>query len=342
MLSFVHKYGGLQSAENLVALVSQLGFIPFFEGAIPGFSVQALCDPVHWFDNEGADLGPWDWKVDVVGSGEVAYGKFLYGGKAAFATHSWYRRIASYRRSLDKYIPRGFDREVYDEVLRRHSAYSSELRRALGVKKSRIDTSLMHLMQGTRLVIGTIDRVYRGPDLHYDGWQRAVVCTPDELFGMEDDREEDFESIFGLSGRPSPPGALRGGFSAGTAAASGAASSNLFCGRLFPSGALRGGFSADTAAASGTASSDSFRGRPYGSASCYHRGGNSGEIWPSSSRSENIRENATPGPLAARPSTLESGNNSDASARDALAALEEHVRILFPDVTLRQLDALLR
>lgn len=312
MLSFVHKYGGLQSAENLVALVSQLGFIPFFEGAIPGFSVQALCDPVHWFDNEGADLGPWDWKVDVVGSGEVAYGKFLYGGKAAFATHSWYRRIASYRRSLDKYIPRGFDREVYDEVLRRHSAYSSELRRALGVKKSRIDTSLMHLMQGTRLVIGTIDRVYRGPDLHYDGWQRAVVCTPDELFGMEDDREEDFESIFGLSGRPSPPGALRGGFSAGTAAASGTASSNLFCGRL------------------------------YGSASCYHRGGNSGEIWPSSSRSENIRENATPGPLAARPSILESGNNSDASARDALAALEEHVRILFPDVTLRQLDALLR
>lgn len=312
MLSFVHKYGGLQSAENLVALVSQLGFIPFFEGAIPGFSVQALCDPVHWFDNEGADLGPWDWKVDAVGSGEVAYGKFLYGGKAAFATHSWYRRIASYRRSLDKYIPRGFDREVYDEVLRRHSAYSSELRRALGVKKSRIDTSLMHLMQGTRLVIGTIDRVYRGPDLHYDGWQRAVVCTPDELFGMEDDREEDFESIFGLSGRPSPSGALRGGFSADTASASGTASSNLFCGRL------------------------------YGSASCYHRGGNSGEIWPSSSRSENIRENATPGPLAARPSTLESGNNSDASARDALAALEEHVRILFPDVTLRQLDALLR
>lgn len=312
MLSFVHKYGGLQSAEDLVALVSQLGFIPFFEGAIPGFSVQALCDPVHWFDNEGADLGPWDWKVDALDSGEVAYGKFLYGGKAAFATHSWYRRIASYRRSLDKYIPRGFDREVYDEVLRRHSAYSSELRRALGVKKSRIDTSLMHLMQGTRLVIGAIDRVYRGPDLHYDGWQRAVVCTPDELFGMEDDKEEDFESIFGLSGRPSPSGSLRDGFSAGSASASGAASSDLF------------------------------RGRPYGSASGYHRGGNSGEIWSPSSRSENIHDNATPGPLTARPSTLESGNNSDASSRDALAALEEHVRILFPDVTLRQLDALLR
>ena len=35
---------------------------------------------------------------------------------------------------------------------------------------------------GCRLVTGDIQRVYRGPDLEYKGWQTASFCTPESLF----------------------------------------------------------------------------------------------------------------------------------------------------------------
>ena len=35
---------------------------------------------------------------------------------------------------------------------------------------------------GTWTVIGDFERVYRGPELTYRGWQRASNTTPDELF----------------------------------------------------------------------------------------------------------------------------------------------------------------
>jgi hypothetical protein len=52
-----------------------------------------------------------------------------------------------------------------------------------GVKKGIMDSVVQFLQMGTWTVIGDIQRVYRGPDLHYNGWQRASNTTPDELFG---------------------------------------------------------------------------------------------------------------------------------------------------------------
>jgi hypothetical protein len=49
---------------------------------------------------------------------------------------------------------------------------------------------MQFLQMGTWTVIGDIQRVYRGPDLHYNGWQRASNTTPDELFGGAGAAEE--------------------------------------------------------------------------------------------------------------------------------------------------------
>ena len=46
-----------------------------------------------------------------------------------------------------------------------------------------MDSVVQFLQMGTWTVIGDIQRVYSGPDLHYSGWQRASNTTPDELFG---------------------------------------------------------------------------------------------------------------------------------------------------------------
>ena len=50
------------------------------------------------------------------------------------------------------------------------------------VKKNVMDSVIQFLQMGTWTVIGDFERVYRGPELTYRGWQRASNTTPDELF----------------------------------------------------------------------------------------------------------------------------------------------------------------
>lgn len=38
------------------------------------------------------------------------------------------------------------------------------------------------LQYQARVVTGDIQRVYRGADLHYNGWQRSSFCAPEALF----------------------------------------------------------------------------------------------------------------------------------------------------------------
>ena len=57
-----------------------------------------------------------------------------------------------------------------------------EIRGLLNIKKGQADTLATRLMMQCRVVTGDITRVYRGEDLHYDGWQTSSFCTPEDLF----------------------------------------------------------------------------------------------------------------------------------------------------------------
>ena len=166
--------------EAMVEAVLELGMVPFFENSIRGYSIEEMTPPEFWF--EGDELGPWDWKIACVQSGEIAYGKFLWGGKAAFATVEFYRELMNYRRSLPKYQPDEAGRRIMDYVGENGSITIREVRGLLGVKKSAADAAVARLENQTRLVIGDMQRVYRGPDLHYNGWQTASFCRPEDLF----------------------------------------------------------------------------------------------------------------------------------------------------------------
>ena len=166
--------------EAMVEAVLELGLVPFFENSIRGYSIEEMTPPEFWF--EGDELGPWDWKIACVQSGEIAYGKFLWGGKAAFATVEFYRELMNYRRSLPKYQPDEAGRLIMDAVGENGSITIREVRGLLGVKKSAADAAIARLENQTRLVIGDMQRVYRGPDLHYNGWQTASFCRPEDLF----------------------------------------------------------------------------------------------------------------------------------------------------------------
>lgn len=169
--------------EAMIEAVMELGIVPFFANGIPGYSIEEMTPSTNWFDTqENLMATPWDWKIACVQTGDIAYGKFLWGGKAAFATVKWYRELRNYRQSLSKYQPDAAQKQVLDYLARNGSIGIKEIRGLLGVKKGQADALMMRLMMQCRAVTGDITRVYRGPDLHYNGWQVSSFCTPEALF----------------------------------------------------------------------------------------------------------------------------------------------------------------
>ena len=166
--------------ESMVRLIQEFRLVPFFSNPVPGYSIQEHTPADSWFTED--NLGPWDWKIDCVQTGDIAYGKFLWGGKAAFATVDVYRELMNWRRSLPKYSPTGEQQKVLDLMEERGSITVTDVRLLLQVKKAAADALLSRLQMQTRVITGDITRVYRGPDLKYSGWQRSSFCAPEALF----------------------------------------------------------------------------------------------------------------------------------------------------------------
>ena len=169
--------------EKMYSSIIEMGIVPFFAGEIPGFSIEEMTPPSCWFTSD--NLGPWDWKIDCIQSGDIAYGKYLKGGKAAFSTIEWYRHIMNYRRSLGKYAPDSFHSKILELVTAKGSMTSRELRKEFALPKGKMDAAMTKLQMSTRIIIGDIQRVYKGEDLHYSGWQLSSFCTPEDLFSDE-------------------------------------------------------------------------------------------------------------------------------------------------------------
>ena len=174
------------SAEAMLETILELGIVPFFANVIPGFSIEEMTPAQNWFDTqENLSYTPWDWKIPCVQSGDVAYGKFLLGGKAAFASIEWYAELRNYRQAQAKYQPDSAQQQVLDYLAQNGSIGIKEVRGLLGIKKGQADALICKLMQQCRVVTGDIIRVYRGPDLSYNGWQTSSFCTPEALFDKQ-------------------------------------------------------------------------------------------------------------------------------------------------------------
>ena len=172
------------SPDAMCDAIRTAGIIPFFKGPVPGFSIEELTPPEHWFASSD-ELGPWDWKIAAVQSGDIAYGKFLCGGKAAFATVEWYAHLRNWRLSLPEFRPDSAGVEVLRLAAEQGSVSSADIRHLLGLKKAAADGVSSRLMHQCRLLIGDIERVYRGPSLKYSGWQHCSFCTPEALFSAD-------------------------------------------------------------------------------------------------------------------------------------------------------------
>lgn len=161
-------------------VIREVGIIPFFPCAIPGYSIQELTHPDYWFGGDKDSLGPWDWKISCIQSGDIAYGKFLCGGKASFATVPLYRELMNMRRAVSEPDEKG--RRIMEQISSQGSISMKEVRALLNVKKAAADSAMAKLEHQCRVVVGDIMRRYDGPYLTYKGWQVSSFCMPESLF----------------------------------------------------------------------------------------------------------------------------------------------------------------
>ena len=185
------KFSKLQSADDIIQLVQEIGFLPFFANSIDGFSIEENCPPELWFSDD-ID-GPWEWKGPIIRSGRCVYGKF-FNGKAGYVSLEWFPDFANYRRDgydfdarYDDGLASYKDKGVYDTIEANGALLSKELKKLCNYRKGGnkgFDTVITRLQMQTYVSIA--DFVYMQDKFGRTyGWGVAKYSTPEELFGYE-------------------------------------------------------------------------------------------------------------------------------------------------------------
>lgn len=181
----------IKSANDLIELVEQCGFLPFFRNEISGFSVEEHTPPELWFSGE-AD-GPWEWKGPAARSGRCVYGK-LFRGKAGFVSLERFPELLNYRRDgydfdarYDDGLAAFKDKELFDIVLEKKSLLSKEIKKIGGYGrdgKKGFETIITRLQMQTYIIAEDFEYMLDAHGEPY-GWGVARYTTPEERFGEE-------------------------------------------------------------------------------------------------------------------------------------------------------------
>ena len=179
----------IRSKEDIIRLVDELGFLPYFKGEIPGFSIEENC-PCLWGTPEDPS-SPWEWKGPIIRESGCAYGKF-YRGKAVYVSRDWFLDFSNYRRDgydydarVDDGKARGRDRRIMEILSERSPLRSKELKTLCCLSedsRKSFDASITFLqMQGYLLIS---DFLYETDRLGRPyGWGLAQYATPEQHFG---------------------------------------------------------------------------------------------------------------------------------------------------------------
>ena len=87
----------VRSADELVAWIDQIGFLPLFANEVAGFSAEEHVAADAWWTGD-REQDPWEWREVIAAGHAVAYGKF-FGGRAGFISRAWLPRFANFRRN---------------------------------------------------------------------------------------------------------------------------------------------------------------------------------------------------------------------------------------------------
>jgi len=184
--------GCLHSAGELLAMIREIGFLPLFSNAIPGFSVEEHTPAADWWTDRPGD--PWFWRQVLAPEDSAAYGKF-FDKKAGFVSKEWFPVFANYRRD-------GYDAEgMYEdgkmtsrcrrilEVLEPDEdasglrLLSCDIRKRAALEKG-FEGALTDLQMKTFLIMGAFRQKRNKLGEEY-GWHVAEMMTPETKWGYE-------------------------------------------------------------------------------------------------------------------------------------------------------------
>ena len=198
----------IRTIDDLKNAVTELGFLPFFENSLTGFSIEEHVAPGIWFTN---DDGPWEWKGPVINELCCAYGKF-FEKKAAYISQEWFPDFANYRlngydfdaRFEDGLVFHG-DKTVYDLIDNNAPILSKRLKHMGNYRKGGkkgFDTIINRLQAQGYVLISDFKYMIDRYGNEY-GWGVAEYSTPEHFMGTvftdrvyERTPEESYEKIF--------------------------------------------------------------------------------------------------------------------------------------------------
>ena len=185
--------GCLHSPDELLELITEIGFLPLFSNAVPGFSVEEHTPAEDWWSDDPA-RDPWVWRQLLAPLEHVAYGKF-FDKKAGFVSKAWFPAFANYRR--DGYDFEGMYedgkmtsrcRRIMDILEPNESAeglrmLSFEIKRRAALEKG-FEGALTDLQMKTFLLMsGFRQRRNRHGEAY--GWHVAELMTPESKWGYD-------------------------------------------------------------------------------------------------------------------------------------------------------------
>ena len=89
--------GRIKTAKECASFIQDVGFLPLFSNAIPGFSVEEHTTASQWW-TEDPETDPWAWRQILSSDPDIAYGKF-FGRNAGFVSKECFPVFANYRRN---------------------------------------------------------------------------------------------------------------------------------------------------------------------------------------------------------------------------------------------------
>lgn len=181
----------ISNSVELEALVTEIGFLPFFTCEIEGYSLKE-CTPAEYWFVDGVE-GPWEWKGMAASKGNVAYGK-LFNKKAGFVSKKWYPDLANYRRDGYDFDARYEDglasykcKKVMDLLTKRGSLLSNEIKESAGFGKKGLkgfDTVITTLQIQTYITAENFEYKIDKYGCEY-GWGIARYAISEEIFGSD-------------------------------------------------------------------------------------------------------------------------------------------------------------
>ncbi|NLY48435.1 MAG: hypothetical protein GX059_05380 [Clostridiales bacterium] len=182
----------IKSIDELRDYIESVGFLPFFNVGIEGFSLEGLTSADCWWTGNISE-DPWMWREVIAREGEIAYGK-LFRGKAGFISKKWFPIFAAYRRDgydFDSRYEDGLASRKQKKIIDILSEYDMlplyELKKLAGFGKggdTNFEGAITELQMQTYVVIKGFRRRKSKKNEEY-GWPVADFMLSEKLFGTE-------------------------------------------------------------------------------------------------------------------------------------------------------------